>query len=69
MKRITLAILALITTLFLNAKERYYKIVSLSGKIETEINVGSGVNYGIRLDGRTILEQSPVSMTLSDGRI
>ena len=69
MKRITLAILALITTLFLNARERSYKIVSPSGKIETEINVGSGVNYGIRLDGRTILEQSPVSMTLSDGRI
>ncbi|MGN1045794.1 MAG: glycoside hydrolase family 97 N-terminal domain-containing protein, partial [Candidatus Cryptobacteroides sp.] len=69
MRRITLVILTLLTALTLSAKDRSYKVVSPSGKIEAQVNVGSGVNYGVCLDGRTIIEPSPVSMTLSDGRV
>ena len=69
MKRIALFLLTLLTALTLTAKDRSYKVVSPSGKIETEITVGSAVNYGISYEGRTVLEPSPVSMTLSDGQV
>ena len=69
MKRTALFVLTLFAALSVFAKERSYSIVSPSGKIETQVNVGSIVDYEIRYDGRTVLAPSAVSMTLSDGRI
>ena len=69
MKRTALLVLTLFAALSVFAKERSYSIVSPSGKIETQVNVGSIVDYEIRYDGRTVLAPSAVSKVISVGFI
>lgn len=46
-----------------------YQLKSPSGKIVADIDCGKQLIYSITYDGQTVLTQSPVSMTLSDGTV
>ena len=46
-----------------------YDITSPDGRLKAEINVDRTLDYSISLDGRTVLDPSPLSMTLENGTV
>ena len=58
MKRTALFVLTLFAALSVFAKERSYSIVSPSSKIETQVKVGSIVDYENRYEGSMLLVPS-----------
>ena len=46
-----------------------YDITSPDGRLKAEINVDRTLDYSISLDGRTVLDPSPLSMTLGNGTV
>ena len=59
----------LITVTFFSYSQKQYILVSPDGKLKTEITVGKTTEYAVSHNGDLMLEKSPVSMKLSDGRI
>ena len=59
----------LITVTFFSYSQKQYTLVSPDGKLKTEITVGKTTEYAVSHNGDLMLEKSPVSMKLSDGRI
>lgn len=59
----------LITVTFFSYSQKQYTLVSPDGKLKTEITVGKTTEYAVSHNGDLMLEESPVSMKLSDGRI
>ena len=59
----------LITVTFFSYSQKQYTLVSPDGKLKTEITVGKTTEYAVSHNGDLMLEKSPVSMRLSDGRI
>ena len=49
--------------------QKTYKLASPDGKLQTTINAGDRLTYDITLDGRQVLNASPLSMTLSNGEV
>ncbi len=49
--------------------ERTYTLASPDGRLQTTVSVGDNLTYDIVLDGRRIMEPSPLSMTLDDGTV
>jgi alpha-glucosidase len=46
-----------------------YKILSPDQQIECAVMIGQDIRYTVSLNGRSILDPSPISMTLSEGRV
>lgn len=46
-----------------------YSVLSPDGRLKAEINVGRSLTYTVSLNGRTVIEPSPISMTLDDGTV
>ena len=59
----------LITVTFFSYSQKQYTLASPDGKLKTEITVGKTTEYAVSHNGDLMLEKSPVSMKLSDGRI
>ncbi|MFA6831573.1 MAG: glycoside hydrolase family 97 protein [Bacteroidaceae bacterium] len=51
------------------AAQRHLVLTSPDGKTTTKITVGKTINYALFQDEVQVLENSPISMTLSDGEI
>ena len=51
------------------AGEKSFKIPSPDGKIGIILTAGERLAYEVRVDGRTVVAPTPVSMTLSDGTV
>lgn len=49
--------------------ERIYTLASPDGRLRTTVSVGDKLTYDIVLDGRRIMEPSPLSMTLDNGTV
>ena len=46
-----------------------YELKSPNGKIEVKINVGDEVRYSVRHDNTVIINESPISIELGDGKV
>ena len=46
-----------------------FKILSPDQQIECAVMIGQDIRYTVSLNGRSILDPSPISMTLSEGRV
>lgn len=67
MRKLLTFILIIVT--FFSYSQKQYTLVSPDGKLKTEITVGKTTEYAVSHNGDLMLEKSPVSMKLSDGRI
>ena len=68
MKRHLTLFTVVITALAVNAATRF-SLSSPDGKLTTDITTDAGLAYGIVYDGKTVLEPSPVALTLGDGTV
>ncbi|MCD8208195.1 MAG: glycoside hydrolase family 97 protein [Bacteroidales bacterium] len=46
-----------------------WAVTSPDGKLKLTVNVGQTIEWGLALNGRTLLDPSPISMTLTDGTV
>ncbi|MDD3162157.1 MAG: glycoside hydrolase family 97 protein [Bacteroidales bacterium] len=53
----------------MQAGEKVFTVKSPNGKLSVEVTVGEKINYSISHDGTQLLSKSPISMTLSDGKV
>lgn len=67
MKRLLLLILMLACAPTLRAQDTY-TLSSPDGRLRTTIAAGEKLTYDIALDGRTLMQASPLALTLADGR-
>jgi len=44
-------------------------IQSPDGKVKLSVNLGKAISYNLSFKGINLIHESPLSMTLSDGRI
>ncbi len=65
MKKITAC--TLFFTAFSVCAGKHYNLVSPDGRLMTDISVGKELTYSVSLDGKTVIADSPLSMTLGDG--
>ena len=49
--------------------QKTYTLTSPDGSLQTNVSAGSELTYDIAYKGRTLMAESPVSMTLADGRV
>lgn len=68
MKRTLLLAAALLVAAALPAQKRY-TLASPDGDLQTTVSVGGELSYDIRLNGRTLLEPSPLSLRLDNGSV
>ena len=68
MKRTLLLAAALLVAAALPAQKRY-TLTSPDGDLQTTVSVGGELSYDIRLNGRTLLEPSPLSLRLDNGSV
>lgn len=66
MKASILGVLLLTVT---SAAGKTYDISSPDGKIQTGISVGSDLSYSVNFNGKPVISESVLSMTLSDGTV
>lgn len=62
------AILWTVTPLLSNAQEKI-NLYDPSGKIQVTVSIGSNITYSVLHEGDTMIEPSPISMTLTDRTI
>lgn len=67
MKRLSILLCAVVCTFAVRA-QKTYTLTSPDGRLQTEVAVGEQLTYDIVLDGRTLMEASPIGLTLADGR-
>lgn len=68
MKQILFTLIGLVLALGTNAQKQF-SATSPNGKIVTTITLGDKLNYSIAYDGETVLDHSPISLTLSNGEV
>ena len=51
----------------LNAAE--YEVASPDGRVQAKVVYDNGTKYSLSYDGKTLIVDSPLSMTLSDGTV
>lgn len=66
MRKLTLSLMLLGASSALAAN---YDVVSPDGRLKADISVGKTLSYSINFDNKTILENSPISMTLENGTV
>ena len=67
--RASLAALLLFVAGTLLAADKTYKIQSPSGAVTVEISAGAQLSWSVARDGVTVLDPSPLAMTLEDGTV
>ena len=68
MKKLQIFLLCLLCTIAVQAQKQY-KLASPNGKLQTTITTGKQLSYDITLDGKQILSDSPLAMTLDNGEV
>lgn len=68
MKKI-ISILVLTLALALGAQAKAYKVSSPSGQIKVTVNAGHYLSWEVEAFGERVLEDSRISLSLSDGRV
>ena len=68
MKKI-ISILVLTLALALGAQAKAYKVSSPSGQIKVTVNAGHYLSWEVEAFGEQVLEDSRISLSLSDGRV
>ena len=63
------AALALVLPAMVFAAKKDYQLTSPDGKLAVSVNTEKGLTYSVSLDGKTLIEPSPISMKLSDGTV
>lgn len=48
---------------------RQYGVVSPDGQLKASINVGNDLSYSVSFNGKEVISESPISITLSDGTV
>lgn len=56
-------------TAFASQAQRKFQLTSPDGKLESTITVGDKLTYNISCNGKPVLADSPLSMTLADGTV
>lgn len=46
-----------------------YNLESPDGRLMTNIEIGKELTYSVSLNGKTVISDSPISMTLADGTV
>ena len=70
MRRIVVSVLfALLCVPALAVREKSYTVLSPDETIGITLAVGERCTYEVRVDGRTVVAPTPVSMTLGDGTV
>lgn len=69
MRRIFLLFVCLGSMIGFCSAQKKYKLTSPDGKLKISIEVGKDIRYALSHEGVPVLEPSPISMTLADGRI
>lgn len=64
-----LALGFMLTTAIVAFAAKDYSVTSPDGRLTAEINVGKTLSYSVKLNDMTVIEPSPVSMTLADGTV
>ena len=67
MRNLTLSILLMFA--FSAFAGKVYNISSPDGKIKTDISVGNDLKYSVSLDGKPVISESTLSMTLANGTV
>ena len=67
--KVSLAALLLFVAGTLSAADKTYKVQSPSGAVTVEISAGAQLSWAVARDGVTVLDSSPLSMTLEDGTV
>jgi len=67
--RASLAALLLFVAGTLLAADKTYKVQSPSGAVTVEISAGAQLSWSVARDGVTVLDPSPLAMTLEDGTV
>ena len=68
MKKLQIFLLCFLCTIAVQAQKQY-KLASPNGKLQTTITTGKQLSYDITLDGKQILSDSPMAMTLDNGEV
>ncbi len=69
MKKHLLLTLAAISMAFFAFSQKQITLLSPDGELKTEISAGKITEYAVSHKGQTMLEKSPLSMKLTDGRL
>lgn len=69
MKKHLLALSVCLLCLFLPAAGKNYVLLSPDGSIRIDIDASASLTYSVSVDGKTVLNPSQVSMTLTDGSV
>ena len=67
MRRLISFVLLFTTAIALNAAE--YEVTSPDGKVHAKVKCDNGTRYSLSYAGRSLIVDSPVSMTLDDGTV
>ncbi len=69
MKRLLTLTLTLLFCCALSARaQKSYTLASPDGRLRTTVTVGAELTCDLAFDGRTLMEPSPIALTLADGR-
>ena len=63
------ALVALLLPCLNSVSAKQYQVESPSGKITANIDCGDEMTYSVSYDGKEILSESPISISLSDGTV
>ena len=67
MKRVLVSIVAILAALSIQAKD--YKLASPDGRIAVAVQTTPSLTWSISRDGASVLDVSPIAITLSDGTV
>ena len=67
MKRVLVSIVAILAALSIQAKD--YKLASPDGRIAVAVQTTPSLTWSISRDGASVLDASPIAITLSDGTV
>lgn len=59
----------IVITGFMSASAKSYELQSPSGKLSATVDCAKEMTFSVSHDGRTILDPSPISITLTDGTV
>ena len=69
-RRLIIAALLLALTAFhAGAAVKTYKLLSPSGELAIDISAGPQTLWSVKMCGSTVIEPSPLSMTIDDGTV
>ena len=67
MRKTLLLLAASVACAFPALAQKNYTLTSPDGRLRTTVAAGDALTYAVTLDGRPILDASPLSLTLDDG--